>query len=512
MAEVVAGRYRLIEQIGEGGMGRVWRAHDELLQRTVAVKELTTPLEDQVVREARAAARLDHPAVVRIFDVVRYEGRPWIVLEYVESRSLHRVVVEDGPLPVREVARIGVQVLGALRSAHAAGVLHRDVKPDNVLVCADGRVVLTDFGLATIGLTGGPDPRLGSPHYIAPERLGPEPAGVSGDLWSLGATLYAACEGRPPFGRGDPDASLVALLTEPPDLPERSGPLSTLFLALLDKEPERRPSAVEVDARLRAVLRSEPARGQAPVPDPSSRTRRLPLIARQIMALPRRAGLLVAVGAVVAAGGAAVLASGLGPGDPIFAVPAGVTASSPAPRPSVNALVSAPVDACGYGADAKPVEKAAGGVPAGLPRGWIWTRDPSGFALAVPDGWRRAMRGNEVCFSDPTGRRAFSVNVSPVVTSEPLEYWQRREKAERARGDLPGYTRVSMGVLLLKRGGADWEYTWRPVSGDIRHERRVLVAVTERRSYLLRWSVAGTDWAGTTGLQRDLVELFGSAR
>ena len=505
--DLVDGRYRLLEVIGTGGMGRVWRAEDELLLRTVAVKELTVTagplLTEQTVREARAAARLDHPGVVKVFDVVRQDGRSWIVMEYVESRSLHQVVDEDGPMAPREVARIGVQVLAALRSAHAAGVLHRDVKPDNVLLAADGRVVLSDFGLATIGAaaeSGGPDPRLGSPNYIAPERLRTGEAGVAGDLWSLGATLYAAAEGRPPFGRDDPESSLRALLTEPPDPPERAGRLSTLLLALLQKDPERRPSAAEVEVRLRDVLRSGTYRSATGTP------------ARR----PRRAGLVVAAAAVlaVAVGGSVLVATtGRSGPAPVAARPSPPAVPAPPAVPSsATALVANQLDACGFGTDAQPVPAASGRVPAGLPRGWLWARDPAGFALALPAGWRRSTSGNDVCFTDPAGRRAFVVNVAAVRTREPLAYWQRRERADRAAGELPGYRRISMGVLLLRRGGADWEYTWRPDSDSVRHERRVLVAVTGDQSYLLRWTVADADWKASTALQRRIVELFGSAR
>jgi hypothetical protein len=160
----------------------------------------------------------------------------------------------------------------------------------------------------------------------------------------------------------------------------------------------------------------------------------------------------------------------------------------------------------------EPAVAASDDVPAGLPEGWVWFRDATGFALALPAGWQRSISGNEVCFTDPSGRRAFTVNVAPIVTGKPLDYWQSREKAALSRGDLPGYRRISMGLLLLDRGGADWEYTWRPGSDSVRHERRVLVAVGDRRSYLLRWTVADSDWAASTGLQRQLVELFGSRR
>src|SRR5207248_4683065 len=180
---LIAERYRLLRSLGEGGMGRVWLARDEILHRDVAVKEVVpppglTPAEREemgrrTLREARAAARLTHPNVVRVYDVVTSDRHPWIVMEYVPSRSLHQVIAEDGPLPPRRVAEIGLGVLGALRAAHAAGVTHRDVKPGNVLLTDDGRVVLTDFGLAAMGGEANvtrPGLILGSPAYIAPER------------------------------------------------------------------------------------------------------------------------------------------------------------------------------------------------------------------------------------------------------------------------------------------------------------------------------------------------------
>lgn len=294
MAGELDGRYRLLELVGVGGMGRVWRAEDTLLQRTVAIKEILTS--SGPVREARAAARLDHPGVVKVYDVLTSAGRSWIVMEYVASRSLHAAVSEDGPMPPDEVARIGLRMVAALRKAHTAGVLHRDVKPDNVLLALDGRVVLSDFGLATVAGLDGPDPRLGSPSYIAPERLLSWEAGVPGDLWSLGATLYYAVEGRRPFTRDDGGAALRALIDEPPDPLALAGDdLGPLLLALLDKDPLRRPAAEEVEDRLRAVARTGSFRGRARV-------------------RPSRMRLVLAGGAVLVAvtGGAAVAATGGG--------------------------------------------------------------------------------------------------------------------------------------------------------------------------------------------------------
>ncbi|WP_055481413.1 serine/threonine-protein kinase [Sphaerimonospora mesophila] len=251
--DLLAGRYRLVEALGEGGGGTVWRATDELLRREVAMKQVRIPsglggaelaeFTDRAIYEARAAGRLNHPSIVMIHDVVRHEGRPWIVMDLVPGRSLDRVIHEDGPLPVRRVAEIGLSVLDALEAAHARGILHRDVKPANVLIAPDGRALLTDFGIAArLGTAGAvSSSSAGSPAYMAPERFRGEPDGPPSDLWSLGATLYAAVEGRPPFER-DLAAALVAavLLHQPRPMALASPELAWLVHGLLDKDPARR--------------------------------------------------------------------------------------------------------------------------------------------------------------------------------------------------------------------------------------------------------------------------------
>ncbi|WP_243710286.1 serine/threonine-protein kinase, partial [Micromonospora sp. KC213] len=259
---LVADRYRLISPLGQGGMGRVWKARDEVLHRDVAIKELVPPpsltdderreMRERSLREARAIARLNHINVVRIFDVLRTDGDPWIVMEYVASKSLQDTLAEDGPVPAARAVEIGLGVLGALKAAHKAGVMHRDVKPGNVLLGTDGRVVLTDFGLATI--PGDPNVTrtgmvLGSPAYIAPERARDGTAGPEADLWSLGATLYAAVEGKSPYARPSAIATLAALATEPLPPPRNAGPLKPVLQGLLRKDPKDRITA-EVAERL----------------------------------------------------------------------------------------------------------------------------------------------------------------------------------------------------------------------------------------------------------------------
>jgi serine/threonine protein kinase len=274
-------------------MGVVWHAHDDLLGRDVAVKEILRPAgmsdEDQqalsrrTVREARAAARLNHPAAVTVFDVIEEAGRPWIVMEFVRARSLAQTIQEDGPLSPREAARAGLQVLAALTAAHAAGILHRDVKPGNVLLAVDGRVVLSDFGIATLegdaALTAA-SVVIGSPAYIAPERARGDPAEPASDLWSLGVTLYAAVEGRTPFDRGGPVPTLLAVATEEADPPRRAGPLAPVLQGLLRRNPADRLSAEDTARLLHGVAADLDADTQpslvlpVPVTDPGSSARR----------------------------------------------------------------------------------------------------------------------------------------------------------------------------------------------------------------------------------------------
>ena len=276
---MVAGRYRLISALGNGGMGTVWLAEDDLLSRQVAVKEVSPPadmtererdqLRERTLREAQIAARLGHPNVVTIFDVVEDDGRPWIVMELVPSRSLRDVVDAEGPLSPQQAAGVGLQILAALRAAHALGIMHRDVKPGNVLIAADGRAVLADFGIArtqdsTALTTSGV--LVGSPSYIAPERARGERGGPESDLWSLGATLYALVEGRPAYDRAGPLPTLMAVVNEDPDPPSRAGVLWPVIRGLLDHVPSRRLDPDETERMLRQVAEAAAGPNTAPFP------------------------------------------------------------------------------------------------------------------------------------------------------------------------------------------------------------------------------------------------------
>ncbi|MET9843633.1 serine/threonine-protein kinase [Streptomyces ossamyceticus] len=263
---VIAGRYRLLTPLGQGGMGTVWRARDEVLHREVAVKEVRAPagiptsdverMYARLEREAWAAARVANRNVVTVYDVALEDGRPWIVMELVRGLSLADLLDAEGPLAPQRTAQIGAEVLAALRAAHEAGVLHRDVKPANVLMSNDGRVVLTDFGIATVEgssaltMTG---EVIGSPEFLAPERALGRTPGPESDLWSLGVLLYAAVEGNSPFRHDTPLSTLRAVVDEELPPPRRAGPLAPVIEGLLRKDPAERVPAEQAERDLRII-------------------------------------------------------------------------------------------------------------------------------------------------------------------------------------------------------------------------------------------------------------------
>ncbi|MET7859533.1 serine/threonine-protein kinase [Streptomyces sp. NPDC005318] len=483
---VLAGRYRLGEVLGRGGMGKVWRAHDEVLHRTVAVKELTAGLyvaeADRVVlhartqKEARAAARITHPGVVTVHDVVEYDNRPWIVMQYVDGPSLADAAKESGELAPREAARIGLHVLGALRAAHSAGVLHRDVKPGNVLLARDGRVLLTDFGIAaiegdsTITRTG---ELVGSIDYLAPERVRGGDPGPASDLWSLGATLYAAVEGCSPFRRSSPISTMQAVVTEEPPPPARAGALAPVITALLRKDPADRPSAAETERMLLEAMEGrEPRAAQAYVP-----TQRVPeevlrsmgqagtgagtgteqfapeqqfTMAPQYGAAPvtrrsrgrwRTTILVVAVAALVG-GGAGLAAMKYGANSGTETTGHGsVHGTARSPRPSSEA--SKPT----------PSTKA-------VPDGWQRVNDPEGFSLVVPDGWKRRADGQNVDYTPDDGDHYIRISVDPEPDFE-NSYMHMLNLETSLEERLPGYERKTLHTNYYRdRPGSLWEFTW----------------------------------------------------
>jgi serine/threonine protein kinase len=303
---MLAGRFRVHAEIGRGGMGVVWRARDELLGREVAVKQILSQnagdeLRQRLLREARAAVLLDHASAVMVHDVVQEDDDLFIVMEYVDAPSLQELVRQEGPLPYSRAAQIGLAMLDVLNEAHRMGIVHRDVKPSNVLVLPGGRIKLVDFGIAhragegtltAAGVT------LGSPSYMAPEQIGAGGVGPATDLWSLGATLYFAVEGTSPFTGANAAAILQAVLNEPPHPVRLAGPLTDLLFALMRKDPSARPHADQVRVGLERLLGSPFPTQPLVAPSPSSRTGKPWILA----------AVLAATALIVAGGGAAAYA------------------------------------------------------------------------------------------------------------------------------------------------------------------------------------------------------------
>ncbi len=452
---LVAGRYRLSRQLGRGGMGTVWLAGDALLDRPVAVKELRVPphleenerarLYERTRREARSAARISHPGVIIVHDVVEEAGLPCIVMEYVPSRSLGDVLREDGPLTPQEAARTGMAMASALRAAHAAGVLHRDVKPGNVLLHEEGeRIVLTDFGIAaasdteTLTRTG---EFVGSINYASPERMRGGEAGPAADAWALGATLYEAVEGVPPFARDTWVETAYAAASEPPRTMERAGPLRELIEGLLAKEPDDRFTLEQAEEWLSATGGTVPLPTQPEAPDagaptppwPPAATARTPVRRRGFRVGTLAAG-VVAVAAI--AGGAWWLTqqggTGDGPGSP------GPSASHTS-GPSPSATPSRPPVAEGYHR----------------------VKDRLGFSVDVPDGWQRKEQagGEQVDYVAPSGLTGLKFGVLDFAGNSPIKHW--RELEPEVEEKSPDYRRLRMNATTyLGQDAAIWEYTW----------------------------------------------------
>jgi len=395
---LIAGRYQLRGQLGVGGMGRVWLAYDEMLGRDVAIKEVAprhalSPEESDelcrlILREARATARINHPHVVQIYDVIQSEEWPWIVMEYIPSLSLHKMIQHEGPLPPGEVAVIGLALLEALNAAHEAGILHRDVKPDNVLIGEDGRVVLTDFGLAREA-----DGRmtqtnqLGTPQYVAPERAQKGISSREADFWSLGATLYAAVEGRSPYQRKTMMETLTLLATQPPDPMTRAGALEPVVMGLLRREPAERLTPDQLEAALKAVLEGacEPKPASA-----RSHRRRRPLRRRALAAMPAVALMLL--------------------------LPAAVAGEPPVAAPTPDEVPRGVMACDTPNRTAKPLPPSAETPPGKyeLMEGWAWYRDPAGFSVGVPSHWRYWHAREAVCFQDPSSSRILGIGAGPL--------------------------------------------------------------------------------------------------
>ncbi|SBV26976.1 Serine/threonine protein kinase [Micromonospora krabiensis] len=521
MPLLITDRYEVLELLGQGGMGRVWKARDRMLQRDVAVKEIVPPpgLTDQArqelrlrsLREARAIARLDHVNAVKVYDVLLgADGDPQIVMEYVPSRSLHDAITADGPVPPRRAAEIGLAVLGALRAAHRAGIAHRDVKPANILIGIDGRIVLTDFGLATavedvnLTLTG---VVLGSPAYVSPERAMRGTVGPEGDLWSLGATLFAAVEGQSPYARPSSMMSLTALATEPPPPARHAGPLTPVIEGLLRKDPAERIDADTAERLLRAVLAGPatalppapiPTRAPAPTSAPTPAPAPIPALtpdpapAALDAAEPsasvrrRRRSWLVAALSVL-------LPLGLVIGIPL--------AGHRAPRTTSDADLVGPPESSGPSTEA--TYSAPPAADGSRPLTWSVYRDSSGFTVPAPRDWRIVRRDRQVEFHEPGGERMLTVGPVDTPGGDPVGVLTSQEKDPAIGGRLRGYHRVEIAAVNYQLRAADWEWVHTGAGGIVLHVRQRVFTTSTQQSYRIVWTTPDADWpANADAFQR----------
>ncbi|MGD3112207.1 serine/threonine-protein kinase [Streptomyces sp. YGL11-2] len=479
---LIAGRYRLTQQVGRGGMGTVWRAQDEVLGRQVALKrihvqphlpegELAT-LYERMRREARSAARIVHPNVVVVHDVVDDDGRPCIVMEYVPAVTLGDLLKDGQTIPPEEAVRIGLEMTAALRAAHAAGVLHRDVKPGNVMLGAEGRVVLTDFGIAmtsdvsTLTKTG---EMVGSIQYMAPERIRGQKPGPASDLWALGATLYQAVEGRPPFHRPTVMESAYAVVVDPLEPMKHAGPLAPLIEALLSKDPDERPSAEQTERALRAarsrgstesvgsdesagptgpttVLPPEPAANPSSGPDSEAPAR-------------TSGGETAAVGPARTDGGRERRRGGKR--RVLVATTVAVTAGAAAIAGTIYATSDHGTGTPGTGAVKTPGAATPSYTPAPVPKGFHRVSE-IGASFPVPDGWKAVTRSGElVTFADKAGRGGLTVKMVEPAGSTPMAHFMDMEAI--TKGNYPsGYRRLRMQQTTFREQPAVvWEFTFK---------------------------------------------------
>ncbi|MFC5835595.1 serine/threonine-protein kinase [Nonomuraea insulae] len=501
---LIAGRYQLLRELGRGGMGVVWEGRDTLLNRQVAIKEVLLPdglspgdQERQLLRtarEARTAAKLNHPSVVAIYDVVEEGGRPWIVMELVSHPSVEQVVLTTGALPVREAANLGRQVLSALRAAHEAGILHRDVKPSNILLADDGRAVLMDFGIATVegdaSLTS-TGMVTGSPSFLAPERVRAETAGPESDLWSLGATLYACMVGRSPFERGDPMATLNALLTEEPDYRRIPPIMHPILKGLLQKEPRDRVGAEEADRLLGVIVAAKPA--SADLDSPREKKREGP--GRALVAVVAAVVLVITGGAVAyfrmaspaegAPRASTQPAAATSPLTPT-AEPSATLSPSPTPTPSVSRIVPAV-------------------------RAW---KSRDGWSIMRPTGWRGARAEAVTEWTRRDGNA--HVGVESIYSSTDIDQLVRDSEAAFQDNAQNVVNRARRTVRHQGTRAVEWEFSWtageagaapwaRP--GVRYHEVLRAVAIGDT-SYLLSWTVTEPQWQRNRTLMRQVINSF----
>jgi serine/threonine protein kinase len=465
--ELVAGRYRLLRQIGRGGMGIVWHARDEQLDRDVAIKEINalarhqTPATIQrALREARACAQLNHPGIITVHDIVDHDDRPWIVMELINGRSLAHIIREDGPLPEQRAAELARQVLRALQAVHGKGILHRDIKPANILLDGD-RTVLTDFGIALV--PDGPalsetNQLIGSPEYLAPERIDGQPANPATDLWALGVTLYTTVHGKSPFARSDTPSTLAAVLAYDPAAPPEAPRLWPVIRGLLNKNPADRPTAEQVGQQLERVLTAD----HDTTASPPARSRHARLTAVTL-------ALLLLAGVIVWAPWQST--------SPSSAQPSPTTApSTPSTAPSTTLAV---------------------------PPGFMLYKDAQGFAIGIPAGWDDNTE-HPTSWAGTAATSILNLDVSrgpdrPGTALAYLAAYEQTKPWQAPRSKNATYQRISLAERPA-RAGADTvamlEYIYSYVEGNhtyAGHTQIWAFATNSGRIYTADFTIVGMD-------------------
>jgi serine/threonine protein kinase len=542
MPQTIADRYRLVTELGRGGMGVVWEAFDELLHRSVAVKEVHYPvgvsgqdrerLAAQTLREARAVAAVDTFAAVRVFDVVEQGGKPWLVMELVRGHTLTDTLRAHGALPPQEVARVGLAVLTALEAAHQAGVLHRDVKPSNVLVGDDGRIALTDFGIATVGGDPGDTATgviVGSPSYVAPERAQGAPPSPASDLWSLGATLWTAAEGRAPYCGATAFVVLSSVANDdPPPCTHCGDSLRSLLTAMMSRSPESRPTAREIRAELDRIAQAPAPTATQPMsvleagfdrttvlsPDPPAAAS-----FRAAAPAPSATDARPEADAVVdASTGTTRLAPRVGAALLAAAVVGGLVAggmlllSRSAQNPSASAshhhrlLVSNP-----HRAATSPSLTSSTTSAGAVPAGWHRYTDPSlGWSVAVPKGWQRSVQAGGTQFSDPAGGRYVSFGTRYPAGSSAIGAWRSQERAFRSTHS--NYQRLQLATVPVAGAddAADWQFTYTEGGVSLHALDRGMVYGT--RGYGIYFQTHTDQWASSARMLRTIVSTYQPGR
>ena len=545
--QAVAGRYELRTLLGRGGMGSVWRGEDRLLQRPVAVKRVELPahlpdadratLRQRVLREARAAARINHPRLVTIFDVVEEDGTVFLVQELVDAPTLKELVAERGPLLPTEVARIGAQLADGLAAAHASGVVHRDVKPSNVMVRDDGSVKLTDFGIASV--SGDPSITatgvvIGSPAYMAPEQATGDTVAAPADVWSLAATLYFAVEGVQPFGSSDTLSTLTAVVHDPPRPPTRAGGLGPILRRLLDKDAGARPTLDETrrllddlhDARPTAAMTQVRAPGYVEEPDRTVLHREVAEPEPEPVDEPLRParaprtdnGPRVAVIAVVLlillVGGIALAASlgdrrddttALGTGDDpttaTTAPPADGATTDPSTAPSTS---TAAPETTTTAAPTAPTAAAK------VPAGWTThTDEKTGYVVAHPEGWRVQSRGgNRTDFTDPATGSYLRVDWTETPGADAKADWERQSDAFGANHDDYREIGITPTTFAGSTNAALWEYSY-TAGGAALHAYNLGFVLPDRSyGFALNFQTREDRWAASQPIWEQLKAGF----